>query len=124
MRSAGTRRRNWRAATMVVALYALVLQAVLGGALPAAAAGAEDILCLHQADAPSPDHRRAPAPHAHAECCTAAQAAGGAALPRPDLSTAAWPSGAVVRVAWRPVAEALPRPPPGRIAHPRGPPIA
>ena len=124
MRSAGTRRRTWRAATMVVALYALVLQAVLGGALPAAAAGADGVLCLHQVDAPSPDDRRAPAPHAHAECCTAAQPAGGAALPRQELSTAAWPSGTGARIAWRPVAEALPRAPPGRIAHPRGPPLA
>ncbi|WP_236960597.1 hypothetical protein [Methylobacterium durans] len=105
----------------MIALYALVLQFVIAGLMPVAASGPDRILCLHASDIGAGEGEPAPI-HRHADCCTAAQIVGAAELPRASATRADWPRRAVVRIAWTRATEALPRAPPGRIAHPRGPP--
>lgn len=126
MRARRPGRALCRAAIAVAALYALVLQAVLGGA---AFAGPVDpagdplhALCAPgagSADAPSGQHGE----HAHLPCCTAAHPPSLAAPP--DLSSIAivWPLRHAVAVVWRPEAAAAPRAPPGVVASARAPPV-
>ncbi|WP_430913832.1 hypothetical protein [Methylobacterium sp. sgz302541] len=114
-----------RAITAVIALYALVLQAVLGGMMPAHAAGLDGALCLGLSDGgPAPDGGKGlpAAPHKHADCCTAAHAPAGAEPPRPLAFGLSWEARPVLRVRWDASEQARPRAPPGLSARPRGPP--
>lgn len=117
-----TRTGGWRAVTAVVALYAFVLQAFLGGLAPLPAHAG--VLCLGQSDAGAPGGGGpddAGAVHHHA-CCTAASVAGGGEQPLPCVTAILWPPRVAARVAWRGETAVAARGPPGSIAHPRGPP--
>lgn len=109
-----------RAVVAVLALYAVLLQAFLGGLMPAAAAA--DGLCVHHASAdPAPE--KAP-PHDHGDCCRAARATGPALAPRDAPTALAWRAVENAPVGFEPPAEHRTRPPPDGGASPRGPPTA
>lgn len=109
-----------RAAVALLALYALLLQAFLGGLMPVPAA--TDGLCAQHADASAPSG--APVPHDHGDCCTAAQATGPALPPRAPSVGFRWVATADLRPAWPLNRSVGARAPPGTIASPRGPPTA
>lgn len=111
--------------TAVAALYALVLQAVLGGIAALPASSGHAILCLQQPDGASLDQPGSePAPHHHATCCIAAPTVAAAVAPVAEITTIAWPQRAVAHLTWaiEPVFNA--RAPPGTRASPRAPPVA
>lgn len=111
-----------RAIIAVIALYALVLQAFLGGLVPLPAPPLGGVICAEHSGSSAPDDQ-APACHQHA-CCTAAQAAH---LLHPLLSvfaTVAWASPWVVPAPWRDAGTAQARAPPDQSVSPRGPPTA
>ncbi|WP_336488495.1 hypothetical protein [Methylobacterium nigriterrae] len=113
-----------RAITAVVALYAFVLQAFLGGLMPIQGGGPDGVLCLHAAETgladPGPG---TPLPAHHGDCCTAAPLAGSAEPPRPVGVGLAWSLRNVTRVSWHASDAVAARAPPNTIAHPRGPPV-
>ncbi|MCJ2134585.1 hypothetical protein MKK69_11040 [Methylobacterium sp. J-026] len=104
----------------VLALYAFVLQAFLGGLMPMPAA-ADGICAQHSAD--GSDFGKA-VPHGHGDCCTAAQVAGTALPPREAPSAVAWIAPAHACAGFGQPAEPGARPPPGGGTSPRGPPTA
>lgn len=109
-----------RAVIAVLALYALLLQAFLGGLMPWPAT--TDGLCAQHSDpAAIPE---APVPHRHGDCCTAAQATGPALPPRPAVTALRWAAAADLHPAWPLTGSIGARAPPGTIASPRGPPTA
>lgn len=110
-----------RAAIAVLALYAFVLQAFLGGLMPIPATGAN--LCAQHATGDAPPGKALP--HDHGDCCTAAQP-GAAALPArtAPASAIAWSAENAPRPLWTMIAEPRARAPPGSVASPRGPPAA
>lgn len=125
----GTRRlsgpRPWRAVTAVLALYALVLQAVLGGAAALPNASPLDVICIQHADggdgsAPAAPHDPG---HHRAGCCTLCHAAAAVEPPPPVASAIVWPPRAVARVSRRLDRAPSARAPPGAIASPRAPPV-
>ncbi|KAB1075085.1 hypothetical protein [Methylobacterium planeticum] len=119
-----TRARSLRAVTAVIALYAFVLQAFLGGLMPLGAPAPGGVLCLTMdTHGPVDDGPAGPVPHHSGDCCLAAHLAAGAEPPRPPATLLAWSRRAAIRIAWEPVAAASARGPPGSIAHPRGPPV-
>ena len=128
MRPAGpdsqTRSGPIRATVAVVALYAFVLQAFLGGLMPRPHS-LDGLICA-QAQASTPDAAApdTPAPHDHDACCTLAQVAGASLPVRPEAVAAAWPARAGTRIAWTPSAAPRARAPPGLAAFARGPPFA
>lgn len=109
-----------RAAIAVLALYAFVLQAFLGGLMPIPAA-ADGLCTQHAASDSLPD--RLP-PHGHGDCCKAAQATGTALPPRATVVSVAWTAADRGGVAYRAVGQIGPPAPPDRSASPRGPPSA
>ncbi|WP_244507386.1 hypothetical protein [Methylobacterium phyllostachyos] len=109
-----------RAAIAVLALYAFVLQAFLGGLMPIPAA-ADGLCAQHAASDSTPDR---PLTHGHGDCCTVAQATGTALPARAALVSVAWIAGDHGGVAHRAVGQIGPRAPPDRSASPRGPPSA
>ena len=114
-----------RAVTAVIALYAFVLQAFLGGLMPVPAFGTGSPICAASSDAPVGDDAPAqPAHGPHTLCCTAVAAFAAADHPGLTSSAIVWPARIVVRVAWRDEAWISARGPPGSIPHPRGPPAA
>lgn len=109
-----------RAGVAVLALYAVLLQAFLGGLMPMP--GSADGLCASQAAADQAPGTAVPP--GHGDCCTAARTAGSALPPRPAPHGIAWTAGAGLRLI-RPRIEApAARAPPDGIAEPRGPPSA
>lgn len=124
MRACGTRRGGLRAITAVIALYALVLQAFLGGLAPVSAAGPAGVLCLHEAGSePADDDPSLPAHDHHAACCTAAGHAPTAEPPLIVATAIAWPPRLATRVAWFEDGTVRARAPPGSVASARGPPV-
>ncbi|MCP1547335.1 MULTISPECIES: hypothetical protein [Methylorubrum] len=120
--------RVLRGLTAVAALYALVLQALLGGIAALPVAGAPAVLCQPIADGtvsaeaakdglPAPDSR-------YAGCCTAAHHAPAATLPPPVSAEAARPERDAARAGWSGVQRRAARPPPFTLAHARAPPAA
>lgn len=110
-----------RAIMGVIALYALLLQAFLGFAVPTRPLpGPESVLCAEHA-AGDPDTPSVPV-HVHA-CCTLAQA-GALTLPNIAWTSVPMPAPSAVRVVWRPGAERLRTGPPPRSGTARGPPAA
>ncbi|MGU3464922.1 hypothetical protein ACLBXO_08705 [Methylobacterium sp. C33D] len=103
----------------MVALYALLLQAFLGFAIPARAGVDPDaVICAgHASGDPA-----GPVVHVH-PCCTAVQA-GALALPTFDPIAAAWPAAPATRCAWRPESELPTTGPPASTGSARGPPRA
>ena len=123
MRARRTGRAVGRAAIAVAALYALVLQAALGGLIVPTTADPLHILCLSEAaQGDAPFH--APAVHCELTCCTTPDSPDTAALLVPRSIRAAWPSRGAVVVAWRPEVVAAPRAPPWTSANARAPPVA
>jgi hypothetical protein len=124
--SARSRRRDrdpvapLRAAIAVLALYAFVLQAFLGGLMPLPAAA--DGLCAQHAASAS-IHDRMPA-HGHGDCCTAAQVPGTALPPRVAPALVAWTAGTRGGPGYRTVGQIGARAPPDHSVSPRGPPSA
>ncbi len=124
--------RRARALTAVVALYALMLQALLGSIAALPVEGASGILCVGEAEGAwsasehvtPQDHRPAPDAHHAAGCCTAASHAPATGLPPPAAGSLAWPerrAGPAGRID-RTLTAA--RPPPFTLAHARAPPAA
>lgn len=116
-----------RAIASVIALYALVLQAVLGGMTPARANAPGGVLCAGLSDAgpaAGSDEGTPEKAHARADCCTAAHAPAGMGPPRPAALVVSWSARSVLPILWHAPQEARPRAPPGLIARPRGPPAA
>ena len=121
MRGCLPRTVQGRAIIGVVALYALLLQAFLGGLAPAMPLPVGGVICAEHDGSSVPD-RHGPACHHHA-CCTAAQAA---KLLDPLLSASASVQWVPIRVAsflWRDAGPVRARAPPGQSVSPRGPPI-
>ncbi|MCJ2035172.1 hypothetical protein [Methylobacterium sp. J-068] len=111
-----------RAVTAVIALYAFILHAVLGGLAPLPSVLDHGVLCLGQIDGASADPGDpAAAHHGPAACCTVPSALG-ALLPEGVTQPVSWPRGVVNVVDWRTQSPVSARGPPGTIAHPRGPP--
>ena len=120
-----------RVLTAVVALYALVLQAVLGGiaALPVAAPfdPAASVHCLQQdaAAAASPEQAPVhdPADH-HPGCCTLVHhPVAGDAAALAASTTVAWPNRVSVRLVHRMEGAVAARAPPNTLASARAPPV-
>lgn len=111
-----------RATIAVVALYALVLHAFVGGLMPPPSP-LHGVLCLGQADggdaAGAPDG----AVHVHHQpCCTAPALVAQVEDPILAVADIVWPRRSAARIAWRDETQAVARGPPRSIAHPRGPP--
>ena len=124
--------RRARALTAVAALYALVLQALLGSIAALPVEGASGFLCVGGAagawsasDHVTPQGER-PAPDTHhpAGCCTAASHNPAAGPPPPASGMVARPAPGTAPVGRidRPLTAA--RPPPFTLAQPRAPPAA
>ncbi|WCS24945.1 hypothetical protein LOK46_28125 [Methylobacterium sp. NMS14P] len=109
-----------RAVIAVLALYALLLQAFLGGLMPLPTT--TDGLCAQHSDGPAVPG--APVPHGHGDCCTAAQVTGPALPPRPAAIGVRWAVAVNRHPAWPLTRSVGARAPPGTIASPRGPPTA
>jgi hypothetical protein len=119
----GTKRSTLRGVTAVIALYAFVLQAFLGGLLPAPAMGAFGVICAEATGTiPGEDQPGKPHPVQHAACCAAAHVAPDVAAPAVAGTTIAWPVRAALHVGRPTEIRVAARAPPGSIAHPRGPP--
>jgi hypothetical protein len=117
--------RVLRGLTAVAALYALVLQALLGGIAALPVAGAPALLCLSGEPASASaakDGLPAPASH-HDGCCTAAHHPP-AALPPPLSAAVTWPEREAARADWSGARSRTARPPPFTLAHARAPPAA
>lgn len=131
MTTAGTRDgesvRRLRALTAVLALYALVMQAFLGGIVASAAAAPSalpfDVHCLDQTERADPSAPQAPAHH-HTGCCTVAHPAAAMPPPLPAITAIVWPQPIVVHVIWRMQGIASARAPPFTLASARAPPAA
>src|SRR4051794_4917067 len=105
--------RCYRAVIAVIALYALALQAVLGGVMVARSVGSTGVICLHDAGSSESDPLKPQPAHGHLDCCTAAPMA---VSPNDPVLTSAeivWPLRQAVLVSWRPEVVAAPRAPPG-----------
>ncbi len=117
---------NWPACRVVIAvaaLYALALQALLGGVSIAASADPAHILCLQ--DAGSEDGAdKSGATHGHPACCLVAHALNTPVVPPVASTVIAWPRRQAVVTVWRPEVVAAPRAPPGVSASARAPPAA
>ncbi|MCJ2086863.1 hypothetical protein MKK88_12800 [Methylobacterium sp. E-005] len=109
-----------RGVIAVLALYAFVLQAFLGGLMPIPATAAG--LCAQHA-ASDLVSDRLPA-HGHGDCCTAAQATGTVLPARVAPAIVAWTSENRGGPAYRSVSRVGARAPPDRSVSPRGPPSA
>ena len=115
--------RSWRVATAVFALYALVLQAVLGGAAVFASDAAHRALCLQQTGDGQDNPDTGPGAHHGVDCCAVSPVAAGSAIPPHPFRVMSWGQGATAESnkPLRSLGEA--RAPPGSIASPRAPPV-
>ncbi|MEE7491224.1 hypothetical protein ACU4GR_18770 [Methylobacterium oryzae CBMB20] len=109
-----------RAVIAVLALYALLLKAFLGGLMPLPTA--IDGLCAQHSEASAIPG--APVPHGHGDCCAAAQIAGPALPPRPSAIGVRRAAVVNPHPAGLLTGSVGARAPPGTIASPRGPPTA
>lgn len=117
--------RSWRVITAVVALYALVLQAVLGGVAALPTLKVHDVLCRPLADGvgtSKPAQPQAPHQH-HGDCCTAAVIADATAPALAVATIVAWPVLSTGRIFPRKDRAVSARAPPGLVASPRAPPV-
>lgn len=112
-----------RAVIAVAALYALALQAILGGAMSAGITGQVGAICLQNAGAPEEGPAKTPPGQAHLVCCTAAHVTPSVVVPVFASTVIVWPFRRVVRIAWRPEVVTVPRAPPGAVASARAPPV-
>lgn len=120
MRGCLPRTVQGRAIIAVVALYALLLQAFLGGLAPVSPVSAGGVICAEHGDSAVPgDH--GPACHQHA-CCVAAQAAKLLDQLTLAFATVDWVSVRVSSVPRREAGILQARAPPDQSVSPRGPP--
>lgn len=119
---AGRAPRRLRGLIAVVALYALVLQALLGGIATLPVAGAPGLICTAPADT-APDGKPAPI-QPHAACCHAAGHAPFAAPPPALTRAPAWSELETAAPGWRGRPLHVARAPPFLIASARAPPRA
>lgn len=112
-----------RVAIAVAALYALALQAILGGVLATGVDAPYHQLCQQGVGVDDDGPAKAPLAHHHLSCCTAAHVQ--PVLDAPSLvgTIVAWPLRRAIDVAWRPEVVALPRAPPRHRAPARAPPV-
>lgn len=116
------RRSGFRRALVgAVALYALLLQALLAAATPTVGAERMDVICSPEGGS-GPSSPETPARH-DLQCCTAVVAADAVVPPAPAF-VAAWTSPRSVDVARRPEASIPKTGPPTRSQSARGPPSA
>ena len=113
----------YRVVVTVAALYALVLQAFLGGASFAASGSSTHIICA-QSTGSGGEPSKSPPLHNHLECCLVAHALGSPVVPPVASAPIAWPVRRAVVVVWRFEVVASPRAPPGVSASARAPPVA
>ncbi|GAB6970587.1 hypothetical protein JCM16408A_13350 [Methylobacterium phyllosphaerae] len=118
------RRRVFRAAIAVVALYALALQAALGGASLTVFLDPVHVICQPDVAIDNGLSKSPLSHHGHLKCCIVAHVAGSAAVPSMEAVPVAWPLRQAVAVTWRPEVLACPRGPPGARASARAPPVA
>ncbi|MGF3027109.1 hypothetical protein ACQVP2_30365 [Methylobacterium aquaticum] len=112
-----------RVVIALAALYALALQALLGGMVSAGVPSASHIICLRDTGAAGQAPAK-PAPvHGHMACCVVAHGMDAANPPMPISATIVWPVRHATAVIWRPEVVACPRAPPGVSASARAPPI-
>lgn len=123
MRALRPSRAAVRVVVSVAALYALALQAVLGGVLSAGLSGLEHRLCLEAIDTAGGAPTKDAPPHHHLACCTAAPHVAPLNAPVPPATAIAWPERPSIGVTWRPEIAAAPRAPPGIRASARAPPV-
>ncbi len=113
----------YRAVIAVAALYALALQALLGGMLMAGVAGPAHPLCLQSAASAEADPTKVPVAHDHLACCTAAPHVTALQAPVPTATPIVWPQCQIAVLAWRPEVVAIPRAPPRFRHSARAPPV-
>ena len=118
-----SRMRAWRAAIAVAALYALALQAVLGGASLAVSPDPAHVLC-QQDEGGGEGLSKARASHGHPDCCLVTHALSFASVPPVSSVPFIWPAREAIAVTWRPEVFACPRGPPVTGAGARAPPAA
>ncbi|UYW31264.1 hypothetical protein OKB92_20055 [Methylorubrum extorquens] len=118
----GSRVRAWRAAIAVAALYALTLQAVLGGASLAVSRDPAHVLCQQDTGGSEGPFKARPS-HGHPDCCLVAHILA-AAVPSFEAAPVVWLPRETVAVTWRPEVLALPRGPPGAGPSARAPSVA
>ncbi|MFF9550783.1 hypothetical protein [Methylobacterium fujisawaense] len=123
MRATQSRWTAARAAIAVAALYALALQAILGGLLTTGFATPDHQLCLQSSALGDDGPVKSPPVHHHLSCCTAAHAQPILDAPAPVGTTIAWPLRRAVEVAWRPEVVLVPRAPPRHLPAARAPPV-
>ncbi|MBB2965061.1 hypothetical protein [Methylobacterium sp. R2-1] len=104
----------------MIALYALALQAFLGGLAPLPAAPLGAVICAEHGGSSAPDDH-GPACQHHA-CCTAAQAAQWLHLILSVFATVAWAPPRVTLAPLRDAGMVQARAPPDHSVSPRGPP--
>lgn len=112
-----------RAVIAVAALYALALQAVLGGMVGVRSMDPAHSLCLQDAEASQGPAKPAPPVHGHLACCTAAHVVAPLDAPIPAAAAIVWPRRRAAVTVWRPEIVATPRAPPGISASARAPPV-
>ncbi len=122
MRASSPNRVGLRAAIAVVALYALALQALLGGMAMAAMLDPTNVICASTAGTDDGPSKPQPV-HVHHLCCTSAHGLDAASPPLVPTTIVAWPQRHAVIVAWRPEVVAAPRAPPGVSPSARAPPV-
>ncbi|WP_245930857.1 hypothetical protein [Methylobacterium radiodurans] len=107
----------------MAALYALALQAILGGMLMAGPLGPAHALCLQSAGSADADPEKVPVAHDHLACCTAAPHIPALQAPATTALPIVWPQRRIAVLAWRPEVVAVPRAPPRFRHSARAPPV-
>lgn len=123
MRALWPSRAAIRVVVSVAALYALALQAVLGGVLSAGLAGPEHQLCVQAIDTSGGTPTKGRPAHDHLACCTAAPHVVPFSAPVPVAHAISWPARRSVGVTWRSEIVAAPRAPPNTRPSARAPPV-
>ncbi|MGF3027855.1 hypothetical protein ACQVP2_34315 [Methylobacterium aquaticum] len=113
----------YRAVITLAALYALALQAILGGLVPTSLLGSDHVICAPNAGTGDGPFKPGPA-HSHLPCCTFAHGHEATSPPLPVVVAIVWPTRRAASVMWRPEIVAAPRAPPGISASARAPPAA
>lgn len=112
-----------RVAIAVAALYALAMQAILGGMLAARFSAPNHQLCLQSTGDEGHAPVDPPLAHHHLSCCTAAHVQPVHDAPSLVGTIVVWPLSRAIQVAWRPEVVSLPRAPPRYQAAARAPPV-
>jgi hypothetical protein len=117
----GVTRAVFRSAVALVAVYALLLNALLSAGTPLVPAmSADTVICTH--DLGGPDQPVGPSTAHDDLCCVAVCGTSVAALPPSDYSRVSLSRASVLTAIEWSVAFTAPSPPPNAQASPRGPP--